>query len=45
MGANSEESSKQYSPREVFVRGVLMGLAELAFEASEPLEPEMEEST
>ena len=28
-GANSEESSKQYSPREVFVRGVLMGLAEL----------------
>ncbi|MEC8618633.1 MAG: DUF368 domain-containing protein, partial [Pseudomonadota bacterium] len=29
MGANSEESSKQYSPREVFVRGVLMGLAEL----------------
>ena len=29
MEANSEESSKQSSPREVFVRGVLMGLAEL----------------
>jgi len=29
MGAYSEESSKQSSPREVFLRGVLMGLAEL----------------
>ena len=29
MGAYSEESSKQSSPREVFLRGVLMGVAEL----------------